>query len=81
MYPTPALSRALSPDPSLLSRIWQFLNNLTADDLMGEKRVYGGGLYKLEPKELARVPLPQFLALLPLSCSVCKQQDLFAAAE
>ena len=40
-----------------LRRVWQILNQITLDQLLGEGRVYGGGLYKLEPKELANVPV------------------------
>lgn len=57
MYPTPALQVRLEAQPDLLDRIWEQLNAIAPEDLLGEARVYGGGLHKLEPKELAKVPL------------------------
>jgi len=40
---------------NLLRRVWEALNTLTPGQLLSEGRVYGGGLHKLEPKELANV--------------------------
>lgn len=57
MYPTAALQERLATQPELLDSIWEQLNAISAEDLLGEARVYGGGLHKLEPKELAKVPL------------------------
>lgn len=57
MYPTQLLQERLAHDPGLLDRVWQQLNAIAPEDLVGEGRVYGGGLHKLEPKELANVPL------------------------
>lgn len=76
MYPTPLLARALADDPSLLRRIWQMLNELTPDQLLGEGRVYGGGLHKLEPRELAQVTVPQLAAALPAYNRPGTQGDL-----
>lgn len=57
LYPTPALEARLATDPGLLDRLCGQLNALPLDALLGEGRVYGGGLHKLEPRELAKVPL------------------------
>lgn len=57
MYPTPALQAKLDKNPRLIDELWEQLNRIPAEDLLGEGRVYGGGLHKLEPKELAKVPL------------------------
>lgn len=57
LYPKPALAIYLQNDPDALDRIWLELNQIPADTLLEEARVYGGGLYKLEPRELANVPL------------------------
>ncbi len=65
MYPTPRLARALRNDSMLLRRIWQALNQIAPEQLLGEGRVYGGGLHKLEPKELANVDATAIAALVP----------------
>ncbi len=64
LYPKPALTRALAGTPGLDLRIWEFLNAIDAATLLGEGRVYGGGLYKMEPKELANVPADAIAAML-----------------
>ena len=53
LYPTPLLDRYLSADPHGLAKVYQALCELTAEDLRNGGRVYGGGLLKMEPAELA----------------------------
>ena len=65
MYPTPFLAELLKYDSSLLRRIWAALNAIPADQLLGEGRLYGGGLHKLEPKELAQVDASSIFSKLP----------------
>lgn len=55
LYPKPALEKTLLELPELLKDIWHALNQISNETLMGEGRVYGGGLHKLEPKELGNV--------------------------
>jgi hypothetical protein len=57
LYPKPALAAALNEAPELYSVVFDHLRNIEADTFVEEGRVYGGGLHKLEPKELERVPL------------------------
>lgn len=52
LYPKPALAVALSQKPEMNRLVWQALCEISDETLMGEGRVYGGGLHKLEPKEL-----------------------------
>ena len=56
LYPKPLLTAALAAHPALYRQVWEFLNSIDGATLISEGRVYGGGLYKLEPKELANVP-------------------------
>jgi hypothetical protein len=42
-------------------KLVQYLNSLDGKYFFHYGRVYGGGLFKLEPKELAQLPLPEFL--------------------
>jgi hypothetical protein len=65
LYPKPFLQRLLQDHPERARAVWQALNEITPDVLTREGRVYGGGLHKLEPKELARVPAETILNALP----------------
>ena len=67
LYPKPVLIKALANNPMLGRKVWEFMNKIDAATLLGEGRVYGGGLYKMEPKELANVPAGAIAALLSAS--------------
>lgn len=41
------------------------LNLISDEALMGEGRVYGGGLHKLEPRELGNAIAQKILEILP----------------
>lgn len=77
MYPTPLLARAVSQKPELIRDVWEALNRIAPSELLGEGRVYGGGLHKLEPKELANVPVPGIAALLPSELQPVGQGEMF----
>ena len=79
LYPKPVLVREMTRDYTLIRRIWQVLNALCPEALLGEGRVYGGGLHKLEPKELANVDATTIADLIPgLRPPVgTKQLDIF----
>lgn len=67
MYPTPLLQQFLENDPRVLKRMWMALNALPAEQLLGNGRLYGGGLHKLEPKELAQVDATSLFAQLDIA--------------
>ena len=82
LYPKPQLANAAARRPALMRRVWEFLNAIRPADLLGEGRVYGGGLHKLEPKELGNVPvegLPELAGLL-LARASDEQTELFEMA-
>jgi adenine-specific DNA-methyltransferase len=66
LYPKPHVADALQADPGLKRRVWQALNRCGSSAMLDEGRVYGGGLHKLEPRELANVPADHLLQLLPV---------------
>jgi hypothetical protein len=80
LYPKPVLATVLSDDPGLHRAVWQALASITAEMLMGEGRIYGGGLHKLEPQELANVPADAVLRVLPdgRQFRMHRQLELFA---
>ena len=79
LYPKPQLAKAAAKRPALVRQVWEYLNTIRPADLLGEGRVYGDGLHKLEPKELGNVPvkgLAQLAGPLP-ACFTGDQADLF----
>ncbi|RKU09065.1 SAM-dependent methyltransferase, partial [Candidatus Poribacteria bacterium] len=55
LYPTPFLKGIFQRNPKFIQTVWETLNAIESQDLVSEARVYGDGLYKLEPKELENV--------------------------
>jgi len=65
MYPKAQLIRMLDNDSHLIRKIWERLNRIAPSELLGESRVYGGGLHKLEPRELGSVKASFIIDLFP----------------
>ena len=76
------MAREMDRDPELLRKVWSALNDLPPNVLLGEGRVYGGGLHKLEPRELSNVPAMFITDLIPHTTVTpsAKQLGLFAEA-
>lgn len=55
MYPKAPLVRQINEKPGVKNTIWRALQAIPVEKLVGEGRVYGGGLYKLEPRELGNL--------------------------
>jgi len=66
LYPLPPLAAAMKDDLSLGGKIHDALLSLTGDDLRLGGRVYGGGLHKIEPRELAALPANAIAKLVSL---------------
>lgn len=62
IYPNPNLFNPLAYDAKFIESMWRQLNSIPCDEVLDEGRVYGGGLYKIEPKELGniQIELPRF---------------------
>jgi hypothetical protein len=58
LYPTEGLSRLLGNDRSRMLELLRILNAIPLEELLLAGRAYGGGLHKVEPKELLEVTLP-----------------------
>ncbi len=67
LYPKPHVAQRLAENPALGVQVWEALNQLDPADMLAEGRVYGGGLHKIEPKELAQVPVEALADLLGLT--------------
>lgn len=53
LYPKPHLKTVLDNHPGLTASVFEGLQEIEPDNFIAEGRVYGGGLHKVEPKELA----------------------------
>jgi len=56
MYPKARLEALISSNSELIKSVWKALNSIPMQSLIHEGRVYGDGLHKLEPRELANAP-------------------------
>lgn len=63
LYPKTHLKQTISANPNAVYRIWEVLKGISGNEIEEEGRVYGGGLKKIEPKELAKVPCDELTAL------------------
>jgi adenine-specific DNA-methyltransferase len=83
LYPKPMLEKELKNNPALFRAVWQALQDISPDILMDEGRVYGGGLHKIEPNELANAPADNILAIIPKLSdnNYVKQLTLFEQSE
>lgn len=55
LYPKNHLARKIEDEPIILNQIKESLNRISTKTMLEEGRVYGGGMHKLEPKELCNV--------------------------
>ena len=64
LYPKGLLA-AVMKEPGISERVHRALRDLPGSELRHAGRVYGGGLYKIEPRELERVPAATVTASIP----------------
>ncbi len=78
LTPKGSLAAMLQRHPEREAIIHELLGHVTGHELRGEGRVYGGGLNKIEPSELARISAIQLVNLWPeLTALVPVQRELF----
>lgn len=80
LYPKPLVAQKLQREPHLKELVWRTLNQLQPASMVAEGRVYGGGLHKMEPKELAQVPAADLACLLDVDEQTPLLPDLLEAA-
>ncbi|ORX23167.1 hypothetical protein BVF91_07755 [Thermoanaerobacterium sp. PSU-2] len=55
LYPKDDISYLIQSKPDIVKSVWNALKSISAENFESEGRIYGGGLKKIEPKELAKV--------------------------
>ncbi len=78
LYPKPYLEKEIKQNPELHEQLLEALNQITGKAMLDEGRVYGGGMHKMEPKELMNVPATEIQALFNNGLAEL-QPDIFAA--
>lgn len=64
LYPRVELSLVLQARPESARDIWKWLRSISAEVVLREGRVYGGGLHKIEPRELGNIPVDELVEKL-----------------
>ena len=70
--------RALNAHPEVPARVFEALKRINPTQLVSEGRVYGGGLHKVEPKELGQIPARLVLESIDAHMRIEHQESLFA---
>jgi adenine-specific DNA-methyltransferase len=78
LYPKSRLQEVLKNHPELAARVFEALQRVTPGQFISEGRVYGGGLHKVEPKELAQIPARVVLESIDGHFHIQRQENLFA---
>jgi adenine-specific DNA-methyltransferase len=78
LYPKGPLLRELQHHPELHRQVFDSLKRITPGQLLSEGRVYGGGLHKVEPRELAQIPAQEILSAIGSRIHIELQGRLFA---
>jgi hypothetical protein len=78
LYPQGRLRDALMAQPEIQARVFAALKRINPAELVSEGRVYGGGLHKVEPKELAQIPARNLLENIDCRVGIEWQENLFA---
>lgn len=77
LYPKRHLRDVLDQNPEIQAHVFEALQSITPAKFLSQGRVYGGGLYKIEPKELARIPARVVLDAISTPLRIERQDDLF----
>ncbi|MDQ1258068.1 MAG: hypothetical protein QG656_2677 [Candidatus Hydrogenedentes bacterium] len=78
LYPQNSLAAMIRRHPGRAETVHALLDQVTGHELRGEGRVYGGGLNKIEPSELARISATSFVERWPeIGADVQRQGRLF----
>lgn len=64
LYPHTDMKEKIMMNPGLELKIWEVLNDIADESIVNEGRVYGGGLHKIEPRELEKVPALELKEML-----------------
>jgi hypothetical protein len=77
LYPQRRLRDALNAQPELHARVFEALKRIDPSEVLSEGRVYGGGLHKVEPKELGQIPARVVLQSMDVPVRIELQETLF----
>jgi hypothetical protein len=69
LYPKESVARILNARPLLWENIFKALKSIHPEEFFSEGRVYGGGLYKIEPAELMRLSVDELAKILGVHTS------------
>ncbi|MGH9430851.1 MAG: Eco57I restriction-modification methylase domain-containing protein [Terriglobia bacterium] len=77
LYPKGRFRDAMKSHPELEVCVFEALQRTTSAQLLSEGRVYGGGLHKVEPKELAQISARLVLDSIETHIRIERQAPMF----